>query len=109
MQVICNVMAEMKTCPNCSQYVISLKSLSKTSINNPTVCEECKCKIEKYTLIDSFGVAAGATIQGQKVLEVPVQNQNTIPQDVLDYATNEDVIIRDINGKCYNLVTLPQC
>ncbi len=51
----------MRNCPNCRQKVISLKSLSKVSIDNPTVCEECKCKIAKYTIIDSFGLAAGAT------------------------------------------------
>ncbi len=52
-------------------------------------------------------VNVGATIQGQKILEVP--EHNTISQEILDYATSKDVVIRDINGKCYNLVTLPQC
>ncbi len=53
------------------------------------------------------GLSPGDILEGQKILEVPVQN--TIPQEILDYATLKDVVIRDINGKCYNLVTLPQC
>ncbi len=52
-------------------------------------------------------VNVGATIQGQKILEIP--EHNTISQEILDYATLKKVAIRDINGKCYNLVTLPQC
>ncbi len=53
------------------------------------------------------GLSPGNVLQGQKILEVPVHN--TIPQEILDYATLKGVAIRDINGKCYNLVTLPQC
>ncbi len=53
------------------------------------------------------GLSPGDTIEGQKILEVP--EHNTISQEILDYATSKDVVIRDINGKCYNLVTVPQC
>ncbi len=53
------------------------------------------------------GLSPGDILEGQKILEVPVQN--TIPQEILDYATLKKVAIRDINGKCYNLVMVPQC
>jgi len=40
-------------------------------------------------------------IDGQMILEVPVQN-NPIPQSVLDEATKWDIDIRDVQGTVYN-------
>lgn len=43
---------------------------------------------------------SGTEIQGQMILEVPVQN-TPISQSILDAADKSKVIIRDINGKIY--------
>jgi hypothetical protein len=51
--------------------------------------------------VPSSGNLAGKVLQGEKILEVPVQN-TPIPQSVLDTATKANVTIRDINGKIYN-------
>jgi hypothetical protein len=40
-------------------------------------------------------------IDGQMILEIPVQN-NPIPQSVLDEATKWDIDIRDVQGTIYN-------
>ena len=50
--------------------------------------------------------ADGRTLQGQQYLEVPVQNQ-PIPQAVLDEATRQRVIIRDVARRPYNTLPLP--
>jgi len=44
---------------------------------------------------------AGKTLKGQLYLEVPVQKDD-VPTEILDYAKNKRIIIRDINGKKYN-------
>ena len=46
-------------------------------------------------------VLRGKTLQGDKILEVPVQNK-PIPQKILDMATEKKIIIRDVDGKVYN-------
>ncbi|GGA28775.1 ribonuclease YeeF family protein [Psychrobacillus lasiicapitis] len=43
----------------------------------------------------------GGRLKGELLLEVPVQNK-PIPQTILDEATKNRIIIRDINGKVYN-------
>ena len=43
----------------------------------------------------------GNILDGQMILEVPVQKAD-IPPNVLDYAKKNDIIIRDVNGKIYN-------
>ncbi|WMW51966.1 T7SS effector LXG polymorphic toxin [Bacillus subtilis] len=43
----------------------------------------------------------GGRLKGELILEVPVQNK-AIPQKILDEATKNRIIIRDINGKVYN-------
>ncbi|MFK8299091.1 hypothetical protein ACI76O_11965 [Capnocytophaga cynodegmi] len=40
-------------------------------------------------------------IEGEMILEIPVQ-KGKIPQDVLDFANENFIRIRDINGKIYN-------
>ena len=42
----------------------------------------------------------GQRLQGQYILEVPVQ-RNPIPQSVIDAANNTSVLIRDVNGRIY--------
>ncbi|MFD1409323.1 hypothetical protein ACFQ49_14410, partial [Kroppenstedtia eburnea] len=44
---------------------------------------------------------AGDTLEGRMILEVPVQ-KNPVPNNVREYATNNDIIIRDEKGKVYN-------
>ncbi len=43
----------------------------------------------------------GNVLNGQMILEVPVQKAD-IPPNVLEYAKKNDIIIRDVNGKIYN-------
>ncbi len=43
----------------------------------------------------------GGRLKGELILEVPVQNK-PIPQTILDEATKNRIIIRDIKGKVYN-------
>jgi hypothetical protein len=50
--------------------------------------------------VPSSGWLAGQRLQGQMILEVPVQT-NPIPKAVLDAANQKGIIIRDINGKVY--------
>lgn len=44
---------------------------------------------------------AGEFLNGQMVLEIPVQNAS-IPQSVIDTANNLDILIRDTDGRVYN-------
>lgn len=46
-------------------------------------------------------VLRGKTLEGDLILEVPVQNK-PIPQNVLDYATENNIIIRDVKEFIYN-------
>ena len=43
----------------------------------------------------------GKKLEGQLYLEVPVQNK-AVSKEILDYANDKEIIIRDINGKEYN-------
>ena len=47
--------------------------------------------------VPSSGRLADQTLQGQYVLEVPVQIR-PVPQSVLNHANNNGILIRDING-----------
>jgi len=49
-----------------------------------------------------FKKSKGNILDGQMILEVPVQKKADIPPNVLDYAKKNDIIIRDVNGKIYN-------
>jgi len=40
-------------------------------------------------------------MRGQQILEIPVQNK-PIPQRIIDYANENNIIIRDVEGKVYN-------
>ena len=50
--------------------------------------------------VPSSGPLAKRLLQGQYILEVPVQN-NRVPQAVLDAANKAGVLIRDVNGTIY--------
>jgi hypothetical protein len=54
----------------------------------------------KIANVPSSGGLAGQRLQGQMILEVPVQTA-PIPRSVLDAANNLGIIIRDVNGKVY--------
>jgi hypothetical protein len=45
---------------------------------------------------------AGDTLDGQMYLEVPPQIGGKIDQRILDYASKNHIIIRDVNGVPYN-------
>jgi hypothetical protein len=46
-------------------------------------------------------VLGGGELQGTSILEIPPQ-VHAIPDDLLQYATERDVVIRDTNGHIYN-------
>ena len=46
-------------------------------------------------------VLRGQPMRGQQILEIPVQNKS-IPQRIIDYANENNIIIRDVEGKVYN-------
>lgn len=46
-------------------------------------------------------VLRGEIMKGGLILEIPVQN-NSIPQSILDYATENNIIIRDVKEHIYN-------
>ena len=48
-----------------------------------------------------FKVNQGRDLKGQMILEVPVQKAKISP-NVLKYATDHNIKIRDIKGKYYN-------
>ena len=48
-----------------------------------------------------FKANKGNVLKGQMILEVPVQKAK-IPPNVLKYATDHNIKIRDIKGKYYN-------
>jgi hypothetical protein len=50
--------------------------------------------------VPSSGSLAGRRLQGQPILEVPVQT-HPIPQSILDAADNANVLIRDVDGRVY--------
>jgi hypothetical protein len=54
----------------------------------------------KIANVPSSGTLAGQRLQGQMILEVPVQT-GVIPQSVLDAANKNGILIRDVNGKVY--------
>ncbi|MCA1707855.1 MAG: hypothetical protein LC808_33105, partial [Actinobacteria bacterium] len=43
----------------------------------------------------------GEKLEGQKILEIPVQ-ETAVPRSVLDEGTTRNILIRDVNGKVYN-------
>ena len=51
--------------------------------------------------VPTNGTLAGKQLEGQMILEIPIQQQ-PIPKRVLDAARQADVIIRDVNGRIYN-------
>ncbi|MDA3803988.1 hypothetical protein ACMT9U_06545 [Clavibacter sp. Sh2036] len=59
-------------------------------------------EIEKKYAPGKIVKQSGDPLTGMKVLELPPQTA-PIPQKVLDYASSVDVIIRDSNGRAYNI------
>ena len=45
-------------------------------------------------------VLKGGTLQGDMILEIPVQT-NPVPQNIIDVATKKGITIRDVTGKVY--------
>ncbi len=46
-------------------------------------------------------VLRGQQMTGQLILEIPVQKES-IPKNVIEYANQHDIVIRDVKGKEYN-------
>lgn len=53
------------------------------------------------TMRERYPDLIGKPIKGRMYLEVPVQHGD-IPQDILDHATSQDVLIRDTSGTILN-------
>ena len=49
-----------------------------------------------------FKANKGNVLNGQMILEVPVQKKADIPPNVLDYTNDHNIKIRDIKDKYYN-------
>ena len=49
---------------------------------------------------DIFKVNQGRDLKGEIILEVPVQKK-LVPESILKYARDNNIQIRDINGKIY--------
>jgi hypothetical protein len=66
-------------------------------------------KYEKGTMIKNTERNAeaikqgGKKLSGDKILEVPLQ-KGEIPSEILEHASKNNVTIRDINGKIYNVI-----
>ncbi|WP_339232744.1 hypothetical protein NSQ16_18840 [Bacillus sp. PS108] len=93
--------------PN-KEIVISRKYTQLSDVQEKTALSYLNEITKKYSSgskisNDPFNPKAlkGGRLKGELILEVPVQNK-AIPQKILDEATKNRIIIRDINGKVYN-------
>jgi hypothetical protein len=86
--------------------IVSRKFTQLSQITENTAESYINEAVTKYppgaTIADvpSSGSLAGSTLQGQVILEVPVQTA-PIPQSILDAASKAKVIIRDVTGHRY--------
>ncbi len=86
--------------------IVSRKFTQLADINESTARSYINEIAAKYPVgaeiadVPTSGDLAGQLLQGQYILEVPVQN-SPIPQAVLDAANEAGVLIRDIEGKVY--------
>ena len=96
--------------------IVSRKRTQLSEISEETAIRYLKELSEKYSPgsviadVPSNRVGANAGIfeenggdilQGQMILEVPVQEES-VPERVLDYANEHRIKIRDTNNKIYN-------
>ncbi|MGG4511722.1 hypothetical protein ABEP00_18240 [Heyndrickxia sporothermodurans] len=72
---------------------------AKSYLNEITIKYSSGSKISNGTF--NPNALKGGRLKGELILEVPVQNK-PIPQTILDEATKNRIIIRDIKGKVYN-------
>ena len=89
-----------------SGEIVSRKFTQFSNINEQTAMNYVSEIGAKYPVgatiakVPSSGNLAGQSLQGQLILEVPVQVK-PIPQSVINAADNAGVLIRDINGKVH--------
>jgi len=85
------------------EWIASRKHTQAASVRWRTMkryIDEIEKKYAPGTIIKK----TGEPLDGVKVLELPPQI-HPIPQQVLDYAKENDVIIRDSNGRAYNTLS----
>jgi hypothetical protein len=85
------------------EWIASRKHTQAASVRWRTMkryIDEIEKKYAPGTIIKK----TGEPLDGIKVLELPPQI-HPIPQQVLDYAKENDVIIRDSNGRAYNTLS----
>ncbi|MFZ6774921.1 hypothetical protein ACO0LB_19630, partial [Undibacterium sp. SXout7W] len=89
-----------------SGEIVSRKFTQLSEVQEQTAINYIKELPAKYPVgatianVPSSESLARQLLQGQHILEVPVQI-NPIPQSVLDAANRAGVLIRDVNGKMY--------
>ena len=99
-----------------SRHSVSRKKTQLYEVSDETAIRYLKELKDKYALgaiiadvpsnktgvnRDIFEVNQGNKLKGQMILEVPVQEAKISP-NVLKYATDHYIKIRDIKGKYYN-------
>ncbi|MGO4857873.1 WXG100-like domain-containing protein [Arthrobacter sp. 2MCAF14] len=82
------------------EEIISRKYTQLWEIQDTTALGYLKELQDKYAP-GEIAARTGRPIDRKWILEVPPQI-NPIPQNVLDYATKDEITIRDISGKLYN-------
>ena len=91
-----------------NQEIVSRKNTQLSEVEEKTAIgylNELKLKYAPgSTITDSPfnpNVLKGTTLQGDMILEVPIQNK-PIPKNIIDAANSRGITIRDITGKEYN-------
>jgi hypothetical protein len=88
---------------NPGDAIVSRKDSQLAALDAGTVKSYIRELADKYspgTVITSRkgdGALHGTTLEGQMILEIPVQDA-AVPQDLIKYAAERDIIIRDENG-----------
>lgn len=90
------------------EEIISRKYTQLADVKESTAIgylKELKSKYPSGALITDSPfnpkILRGQPMRGQQILEIPVQNK-PIPQNIIDYANSNNIIIRDVERNVYN-------
>ena len=90
-----------------SKYIVSRKFTQLNEVSTKTAIGYIEELARKYpenakiANVPSSGPLAGKRLQGQLILEVPIQRY-PIPKPIIDAANSKGIIIRDVYGNEYN-------
>ncbi|MGN7765522.1 hypothetical protein, partial [Paenibacillus sp. 22594] len=91
-----------------NKQIVSRKFTQLSEVKESTAIGYLKELTQKYSSgskiskgVFNPNALKGGQLKGQLILEVPIQNK-PIPQTILDEATKNRILIKDINGKVYN-------